>query len=235
MLNVRCAARRAERLDAEDGVEPLENLQPAAHRAVADLEVLAQRVHRQRRAHEITEAFFRAVREVNASLPPERRLRVLLGGPPIDWDAVESREDHQKWIELRDTHAATLIRREVIEKGRRALVVYGSMHLQRRNLFSNYELVEDPNLHTLVQQLEREGGARVFTVWPTAWPTAGVDLQEAQPDVASWRAPSLAPVRGTVLGAADFSAFYPAEVPRATIRDGRIVTSRDGRIVPVPP
>ena len=181
----------------------------------------------------ITEAFFRAVREVNAPLPPERRLRVLLGDPPIDWDAVESREDHQKWIELRDTHAAALIRREAIGKGRRALVVYGSMHLQRRNLFSNYELVEDPNLHTLVQQLEREGDARVFTVWPTAWPTAGVDLQEAQPDVASWRAPSLALVRGTVLGAVDFSAFYPAEVPRATIRDGRIVTSRDGRIVPV--
>ena len=29
----------------------------------------------------ITEAFFRAVREVNAALPPERRLRVLLGDP----------------------------------------------------------------------------------------------------------------------------------------------------------
>ena len=111
----------------------------------------------------------------------------------------------------------------MIEKGRRPLVVYGIMHLQRRNLFSNYELVEDPNVHTLVQQLEREGDARVFTVWPTA----GVDLPELQPDVASWRAPSLALVRGTVLGAADFTAFYPAEVPRR-------VTIRDGRIVPIP-
>ena len=92
-------------------------------------------------------------------------------------------------------------------------------HLQRRNLFSNYELVEDANLHTLVQQLEREGNTHVFTVWPAA----GVDLQELQPDVASWGTPSLAMVRGTVLGAADFTAFYPAEVPRATIRDGRIV------------
>ena len=136
---------------------------------------------------------------------------------------MESREDHQKWLELRDTHAAALIRHEVIEKGRRALVVYGIMHLQRRNLFSNYELVEDPNVHTLVQQLEREGDARVFTVWPTA----GVDLPELQPDVASWRAPSLVLVRGTVLGAADFTAFYPAEVPRR-------VTIRDGRIVPIP-
>ena len=45
----------------------------------------------QRNDRPITEAFFRAAREVNASLRPERRLRVLLGDPPIDWDAVESR------------------------------------------------------------------------------------------------------------------------------------------------
>ena len=167
----------------------------------------------------ITEAFFRAVREVNAALSPERRLRVLLGDPPIDWDAVESREDHQRWNALRDTHPAALIRREVIEKERRALVVYGAMHLQRRNLFSNYELVADPNLHTLVQQIERGGDARVFVVWPTT----GGDLRALQPDMASWRAPGLALVRGTVLGAADFTEFSPAEAPRATIRDGRIV------------
>ncbi len=167
----------------------------------------------------VTETFFRAVREVNAPLPPERRLRVLLGDPPIDWEAVETRADHRKWLELRDTHPAALIRREVIDKGRRALVVYGAMHLQRRNQFSNYELVEDANLHTLVQQIEREGDVRVFTVWPTA----GVDLQALEPGVASWSARSLALVRGTVLGAEDFTAFSPTEAPRATIRDGRIV------------
>ena len=47
--------RRAERLDAEDGVEPLENLQPAADGPVADLQVLAQRVHRQRRPHHVAQ------------------------------------------------------------------------------------------------------------------------------------------------------------------------------------
>ena len=167
----------------------------------------------------ITEAFFRAVREVNAALPPERRLRVLLGDPPIDWGAVESREDHQKWLQLRDTYPASLIRREVLDRGRRALVGYGAMHLQRRNLFSNYELVDDPNLHTLVQQLERGGDVRAFVVWPTV----GVDLQELQRDAPSWPAPSLATVRGTVLGAADFAVFSPTDPPRATIRDGRIV------------
>ena len=167
----------------------------------------------------ITEAFFRAVREVNASLRPERPLRVLLGDPPIDWDAIESRADHQEWLRLRDTHPAELIRREVLRKERRALVVYGGMHLQRRNLLGNYELVDDPHLHTLVQQLESDGDTRVFTVWPTV----GIDLQDLEPDVASWPVPSLAPVHGTALGATDFAAFYPQRVPRAAIRDGRIV------------
>ena len=38
----------------------------------------------------IYEEFFRAVREVNSRLPRERRLRVLLGDPPIDWDVVKT-------------------------------------------------------------------------------------------------------------------------------------------------
>ena len=37
--------------------------------------------------------FYRAVRAVNQKLPRQRRLRVLLGDPPIDWSHVRSRED----------------------------------------------------------------------------------------------------------------------------------------------
>src|SRR6185503_11122203 len=32
--------------------------------------------------------FFATVREVNRKLPPPRRLRVLLGDPPIDWSKI---------------------------------------------------------------------------------------------------------------------------------------------------
>jgi hypothetical protein len=44
-----------------------------------------------------------------------------------------------------------------------------------------------------------------------------------QPDVASWRAPSLAPVRGTVLGAADFASYsaFNSTAVRFAVRDGR--------------
>ena len=37
-----------------------------------------------------TTAFFRSVRGVNAALPPERKLRVLLGDPPMDWDNIRN-------------------------------------------------------------------------------------------------------------------------------------------------
>ena len=167
-----------------------------------------------------TADFFLNVREINAALPPERRLRVLLGDPPIDWDKIETPADTQAWIDLRDIHPAELIRREVLDRQRRALVVYGGMHLQRRNLFSNYELVDDRRVHTLVQQLEREHDARVFTVWVN---TTMVDLRTIQADVASWPVPSLAMVRDTALGAASFAEYYTADVPRATMQAGEIV------------
>jgi hypothetical protein len=83
----------------------------------------------------IYEEFFRAVRALNATLPHERRLRVLLGDPPINWDTIHSAKD---WLDFmksplgdRDAFPSGLIQREVLAKARRALVVYGRMHLLR--------------------------------------------------------------------------------------------------------
>ena len=84
---------------------------------------------------------------------------------------------------------------------------------------ADYELVDDFRLHTLVQQLERETEANILTVW------IGVlaALDELQPDVASWPAPSLAYVRDTLLGAADFTFYYRFDVPRSRLQNGKIV------------
>jgi hypothetical protein len=71
------------------------------------------------------EELIRAVRAVNVSLGANRKLRVIAGDPPIDWDNVASEQDHRRWVELRDTYPADLIRRQVLDRGRRALVVYG--------------------------------------------------------------------------------------------------------------
>jgi len=68
------------------------------------------------------------VRALNSGLPGERRLRVLLGDPPIDWAAVHKRSDFPGRF---DDFPTELIRREALAKGRRALIIYGGMHLQR--------------------------------------------------------------------------------------------------------
>jgi hypothetical protein len=166
----------------------------------------------------VYEAFFRAVRDVNASLPRERRLRVLLGEPPIDWTTVKTFADVVEWGDQRDPFAADLIRREVLGRGRRALIVYGLMHFQRRNERANYETAD-----WLTGLIERDGATRLFTVWTVG--NAHTDLRSLQPDVSSWSTPSLALLRGTTLGAMDFASFFTS--------DGRL-GFRDGKIVPIP-
>jgi hypothetical protein len=152
----------------------------------------------------LPEEFFRAVRAINASLPPERRLRVLLGDPPIDWDHVRTKADHRKWVVQRDSYPADLIRREVVARGRHALVVYGNLHFLRREILSNYDM-SDWQAQTIVSLLE-SGGHKVFVIFGD-----GAGIEAVQPDTASWPAHAVTLVKGTVLGAADFSKFNPVE------------------------
>jgi len=159
---------------------------------------------------------YRAVREINVSRPRDRQLRVLLGDPPIDWDLVKTQADHQKWIEMRDSHPAALIQLEVLAKGRRALVLYGQMHLQRRQIIANYDM-EIWQAQTLVSILERTTPTRVFSVWREP------SVVALLPEAASWRVPMLALTRGTVLGGIDFGKYSVASLPRASIQDGKLV------------
>lgn len=166
------------------------------------------------------EELLRAVRAVNASLTG-RKLRVIAGDPPIDWDNIVSDDDHRRWIELRDTYPADLIRRQVLERGRRALVVYGQMHLQRRHITSNYDM-STWQAQTIVSLLERDARARIFNVWTV------LDRSIAPPaDVASWPAPRLAMLQGTTLGAIDFGTLT------AGIGGGRVAVTEKG-FVPIP-
>jgi hypothetical protein len=170
---------------------------------------------------------YRAVRQLNATLPPEHKLRILLGDPPIDWDQVKAKGDPGRWVALRDTFPAELIEREVLAKNRRALVVFGNMHFQRKQMLANYESAGEGPLATVVSALELSGSrTKVFSIWSTT----NAELSDLQPDVSTWRVPSLAVLRGTVLGAADFSRYYPPEYsPMAATR----FAIRDGKLVPI--
>jgi hypothetical protein len=168
-----------------------------------------------------TEELIRAVRTVNVSLSEARRLRVVAGDPPIDWDNLASRQDHRRWIELRDSYPADLIRRQVLDRGRRALVVYGQGHLQRRQIVANYDM-STWQAQTVVSLLERDHAARIFNIWTLS--DRGVELPEG---VIEWRVPSLAVLRSTTLGARDFGLYSRG------LGDGSRFGVKDGQLVPV--
>jgi hypothetical protein len=162
---------------------------------------------------------FETVRVVNGGLPRDRQLRVLLADPPIDWDVVRDRAAHQRWLALRDSYPAALIQVEVLAKRRKALLLYGFLHFQRKNIASNYDM-QTWEAQTIVSILESTTPTKVFTIWE-------LDPARVAIDVGTWPVPSIALVRGTAVGAADFA---PYAGPVASAR----VSVRDGKFVPVP-
>jgi hypothetical protein len=158
--------------------------------------------------------WFRQVRRINASRPAGRRLRILLGDPPIDWAAVLTRADHFTWLAQRDSYPAALIQTEVLGKRRKALIIYGHLHFQRRNVGSNFEM-GDWRTETIVSLIERAGPTRVFTIW-----RLDEILTSVFPEASGWPFPALVPVAGTTLGAIDVGRLttFP---PRFRIVNGK--------------
>src|ERR1700731_2966652 len=66
------------------------------------------------------EQFFPLVRAINQKLPPGKRLRVLAGDSPIDWDQIKSFQDILKSVH-RDTDIASVMEKEILSKHRKAL------------------------------------------------------------------------------------------------------------------
>ena len=149
------------------------------------------------------EEFYREMRALNTSLPAGRRIRVLGGDPPIDWDHVTQKGDLRKWTVMRSTYPADVIRREVVSRGRKALVVYGHLHFPRKEMQSNYDM-SDWQAQTITSWLEAAAPeTRVFVIWAEG----GREIVALQPAIKTWPRLSLTAIRGTILGAADFTMF----------------------------
>jgi hypothetical protein len=148
----------------------------------------------------IYEEFFRAVRALNASLAPERRIRVLLGDAPIDWSRVKTREDVHRWGLAKGRYGTDLVLKEVLAKHRRALMIFGDSHFQGRG-------TPEPGF---IQTIDGSANhPRVFAI--TSWFSDSTKIQDG---VGAWPVPSLAMLRGTVTGAKPFALFYqPPPVP----------------------
>lgn len=183
----------------------------------------------------IYEEFFRTVREVNATLPAKRRLRVLLGDPPIEWERVTTFKDifaQMREVGDRDAHPTSVLRREVIAKGRRALVIYGDFHLDRTPPALRIGCQPGSAIPcfpgSIVDQLESVAGVRAFNIRTVT----GVDLRALQPDVAAWPTPSLGILRGSTLGGVRYREFWPAG-PVVVGPDGQPQSSSPGSLRPM--
>lgn len=142
---------------------------------------------------------FRSIREINQKLPKTKQLRVLLGDAPYyPYDPANPRARTQR----SDTFPAELIEREVIAKKRKALIVYGEMHYLRRMP----PPMPGQAAGTIVGLLET-AGVKVFSIW--TFTGLGADLATLQPDIATWKKPSLTLIKNTPLGTAPFTFYYP--------------------------
>lgn len=151
--------------------------------------------------HPVYATFFGLIRAVNAKLPVDDRIRVLGGDPAIDYDTVTSFSDcseadpacYEYWIQRRDTSFADVVAREVIAKGRTALLIAGSGHFERRT---------DPEHPLSIPQLlEAEHATSVAVVLPHLGFGAADPASEARFE--GWPIPGVARLDGTWFGALD--------------------------------
>jgi hypothetical protein len=91
------------------------------------------------------------------------------------------------------------VQREVLAKARRALLVWGATHLLRRSPFGTN--ARPPA--TLITLLGSAAQSNIFNVWTH---TEGRELHTLQQDV-TWRVPSLALTKNSILGAAPYALF----------------------------
>lgn len=141
------------------------------------------------------EQIFPLVRALNQKLPPGKRLRVLVGGSPVEWDQIKSMDDIIRLVH-NDASAASVIEKEVLAKHRKALMLFGTFHLLHGvggSAVSMYEK-DYPNVTLVISELG---------IFDTDLPSL------SSSPFASWPIPSLARAKGTWLGALDLAHFLP--------------------------
>ena len=147
------------------------------------------------------EVLFPLVRRINQRLPPQRRLRMLAGDPPIDWSKVK---DKSGVMLDRDATTASVMEKEVLSKRHKALMLFGEFHLFHSNSSAPI------GLESAVQRYERNypdvtlviGDLMVFT------DSVSPANEKWEVRMASWPVPSLMQnIQGTWLADVDKTYF----------------------------
>jgi hypothetical protein len=147
--------------------------------------------------------FFPLVRAINRKLPAERRLRVLAGDPPIDWGKIRSQEDIRTSDGTydRNLNIASVMKKEVLSKHRKALMLFGINHLMHESADG------DPQDRSAVQIYEKEYPNSTFVIRDMEGLEDVDSASVLSSPFASWQIPSLVLLRGTWLGALPLAHF----------------------------
>jgi hypothetical protein len=132
--------------------------------------------------------FYAQVRAVNFGLPPDQRIHVWLGDPPIDWPKINTQKDFFALLGQRNTYPAEIINSQILAKKKKALVIYGTFHFYGAD-----------SLRTLVE--DHHPGA-FFLVTPYTGFEEKSCSDALEQNTRDWPLPALAaPVRGSRLEA----------------------------------
>jgi hypothetical protein len=138
--------------------------------------------------------FYATVRAVNMKLPPERRIKVWLGDPKIDWTKMNSFKDVQPILARRDENIAGIIVDEILKKQKKTLLIIGGGHLVGMDFGSG------PTPSPLVAEVTKDAPNGVAVVTPfTGYiePECNAKVVARAKD---WPVPSVArPIDGTWL------------------------------------
>ena len=192
--------------------------------------------------------YFASFREVNRALPPARRFRVLLGDPPIDWKAIQTRQDFGRFLEQRDGHFARVVEEQVLAKGRKALLIIGGLHLFRlepwepENLDSKTFRIppagalkrtaeegqfflgaqaSGSDAGNVAQVIDRKYPGKLFIV--LAHDGLGEGSAAVEKRIRQWPIPSVARLKGTWLGAVAANQVMPSPTLQRMYVNGKVV------------
>jgi hypothetical protein len=137
--------------------------------------------------------FFVQMRTINLSLPPEQRVRVWLGEPVIEWSKVKTLDDIMAAMSQRDTYPATIIKREILAKDKKALVIYGGAHFESPDIRAIFGPAD--NVRTLIERAHPNAFFIVAPYWGFVEKACSAAFEQTSRD---WPTPALAfPVRGS--------------------------------------
>lgn len=147
--------------------------------------------------------FFETVRDVNRGLPPDARLRVIAGDPPIDWSAVTTRGEVFAWRMQRAAHMADVVGRDVLSRGRRGLLIAGTLHLVKRSA----QMPGTPAVKNALQLIEEQFPGSAFVMAPHTGFGAGTsDIEQG---LSHWSRPAAAAIPGTWLSVLPGRMLFP--------------------------